>query len=97
MARFMARRKATRRANWSAMLWAIRAASSSGCLISWMLSWIRLRRPVMSSSFFLRRSASEPRRPITMPGPGGVDVDPQAVAGPLDLDPADGRRLELAT
>src|SRR3712207_7189947 len=33
-ARFMARRKLTRPANWSATPWAIRAASSSGCLIS---------------------------------------------------------------
>ena len=68
MARFMARRKATRRTSWSQMPWAISAASSSGCLISWMLSWIRFCRPVISSSFFLSRSASAPRRPMTMPG-----------------------------
>ena len=95
MARFMARRNATRRTSWSQMPWAISAASSSGCLISWMLSWIRFCRPVISSSFFLSRSASAPRRPMTMPGPGGVDVDTQAVPGALDLDAADGRRLEL--
>ncbi len=64
----MARRNATRRASWSQMPWAMRAASSSGCLISWMLSWIRLLRPVISSIFFFRRSASAPRRPMTMPG-----------------------------
>ena len=66
-ARFMARRKATRPASWSATPWAISAASSSGCLISWMLSWTLLL-PVILASSARRRSASAPRRPMTMPG-----------------------------
>src|SRR5262252_5690119 len=86
-ARFIARRKATRPASWSATPWAMSAASSSGCLISWMLSWTLLL-PVMAVSPARRRSASAPRRPIT--GPGRVDVDAQAVTCALDLDPADG-------
>ena len=66
-ARFMARRNATRPASWSATPCAISAASSSGCLISWMLS-CTFGLPVIFVSPARRRSASEPRRPITMPG-----------------------------
>ncbi len=68
MPRFMARRNATRRSSWSQMPWAINAASSSGCLISWMFSEILFFWPVIFSRSFFRRSASAPRRPITMPG-----------------------------
>jgi len=46
---------------------AMRAASSSGCLISWMLS-CSFRLPVIASRPFRSRSASAPRRPITIPG-----------------------------
>ena len=48
-ARFMARRKATRPASWSATPWAISAASSSGCLISWMLSCTWLLPVILAS------------------------------------------------
>ena len=51
--------------------------------------------PVILASPARSRSASLPRRPMTMPGPGGVDVDAQAVAGALDLDAADGRVRQL--
>jgi hypothetical protein len=66
-ARFMARRNAMRLASWSATPCAISAASSSGCLISWMFSWtfglpVSLVRSARSSS------AWAPRRPMTMPG-----------------------------
>src|SRR5919112_1536641 len=62
-ARFMARRKFTRPASWSATPWAISAASSSGCLISWMFSWTLLF-PVILASSALRRSASAPLRQV---------------------------------
>ena len=68
IARFIARRNATRRTSWSQMPWAMSAASSSGCLISWMLSETRFAWPVISSMCFFSRSASAPRRPMTMPG-----------------------------
>src|SRR5436305_1790911 len=55
------------RASWSAMPWAIRAASSSGCLISWMLSWTFGLCVILARSL-RRRSASAPRRPMTIPG-----------------------------
>ena len=93
-ARFMARRKATRSASWSATPWAISAASSSGCLISWMFSWT-LGLPVILVRSARSSSASAPRRPMTMPGTGGVHVDAQAVTGALDLDAADRRVREL--
>ena len=51
----------------------------SGCLISCTLSWIRFCRPVISSSFFLRRSASAPR-PDHDARSSRVDVDAEAVA-----------------
>ena len=76
------------------MPWAISAASSSGCLISWMFSWM-FALWVMRPSCRRRRSASAPRRPMTMPGTGRVDVDAEPVAGPLDLDAAHRRGLEL--
>ena len=66
-ARFMARRNATRPASWSATPWAMSAASSSGCLISWMFSWT-LALQVILASVLRSRSASAPRRPMTMPG-----------------------------
>ena len=66
-ARFMARRKATRLASWSATPWAISAASSSGCLISWMFS-CTLGLPVILVSPARSSSAWAPRRPMTMPG-----------------------------
>ena len=65
--RFMARRKLTRPASWSAIPWAMRAASSSGCFISWMLSWT-FGFLVISANFVRSRSASAPRRPMTIPG-----------------------------
>ena len=66
-ARFIARRNETRPASWSATPWAMSIASSSGCLISWMLKWI-FGLPVILSRPARRRSASAPRRPITIPG-----------------------------
>ena len=39
------------------------------------------------------RSASAPRRPMTMPGTRGVDVDAHAVTGALDLDLGDAGPL----
>ena len=39
------------------------------------------------------RSASAPRRPMTMPGTRGVDVHPHAVTGALDLDLGDAGPL----
>ena len=66
-ARFIARRKAMRPASWSATPWATSAASSSGVLISTMLSWI-LGLPVMPVISVRSSSAWAPRRPITMPG-----------------------------
>jgi len=63
----MARRNATRPASWSATPWAISAASISGCLISMTLSWT-LGLPVILVRPARRRSASEPLRPMTMPG-----------------------------
>ena len=66
-ARFIARRKAMRLASWSATPWAMSAASSSGVLISTMLSWI-LGLPVIVVISVRSSSACAPRRPITMPG-----------------------------
>ena len=66
-ARFIARRNETRPASWSAMPCASSIASISGCLISWMLNWI-FGLPLILRSPSRRRSASAPRRPMTMPG-----------------------------
>src|SRR5262249_26250903 len=94
-ARFIARRNDTRPASWSATPWAMSVASSSGCLISWMLKWI-FGLPVICSSPARRRSAPLPRPPDTTAGPGGVHVDTEAVARPLDLDAAHRCVRELA-
>jgi hypothetical protein len=66
-ARFIARRNETRPLNWSAMPCASSMASISGCLISWMLNWI-FGLPLILRSPSRKRSASAPRRPMTMPG-----------------------------
>ena len=76
------------------MPWAISAASSSGCLISWMLSWILLlpvilARPLAQAVGLGAAAADDDA------GAGGVDVDAQAVTRALDLDAADGGPLEL--
>ena len=63
---FIARRNATREASCSATPCATSWASVSGFLTSRMFSWICL--PVSFSSSPRMRSASAPRRPITMPG-----------------------------
>ena len=65
-ARFIARRKATRFCSCSAIDWATSFASSSGRLISRMLTFTAL--PVMRWSSLRRASTSEPDLPITMPG-----------------------------
>ncbi len=62
----MARRKATRLDSCSATPWATSWASDSGPLTSRTLSWICFL--VSFSSSVLMRSASAPRRPMTMPG-----------------------------
>ena len=62
----MARRKETRAESCSAMPWATSWASTSGFLTSRMFSWTCL--PVSFSSSPRMRSASAPRRPMTMPG-----------------------------
>ena len=66
MARFIARRKLTRLASCSAMDCATRLASSSGRLISTMLTCTVL--PVMSWRSRRSASTSEPDLPMTMPG-----------------------------
>ncbi len=65
-ARFIARRKATRFCSCSATDCATSLASSSGRLISRMLTLICLR--VMRCRSLRRASTSEPDLPITMPG-----------------------------
>ena len=65
-ARFMARRKATRFWSCSAIDWATSLASSSGRLISRMLTFTALL--VMRWSSLRRASTSEPDLPMTMPG-----------------------------
>ena len=65
-ARFIARRKATRLRSCSAIDWATRLASSSGRLISRMLTLICLR--VIRCRSLRRASTSLPDLPITMPG-----------------------------
>ena len=62
----MARRNCTRPESCSATPWATSCASISGFFTSRMFSWTCL--PVSFSSSPRRRSASAPRRPITMPG-----------------------------
>ena len=93
-ARFMARRKLTRPASWSATPWAIRAASSSGCLISWMLSWTLALSgdlgQVGAQAVGLGAAAADDDA-----GTGGVHVDAQAVTRALDLDAADGGVRQL--
>ena len=65
-ARFIARRKATRFWSCSAIDWATSLASSSGRLISRMLTLTGL--PVILWRSRRRASTSEPDLPITMPG-----------------------------
>ena len=65
-ARFIARRKATRFWSCSAIDWATSFASSSGRLISRMLTLTGL--PVSLCSSRRSASTSEPDLPITMPG-----------------------------
>ena len=65
-ARFIARRKLTRFSSCSAIDWATSFASSSGRLISLMLTWIAL--PVIWLSCLRSASTSDPLLPITMPG-----------------------------
>ena len=62
----IARRKLTRLESCSATPWATSCASISGFLTSRMFSWTCL--PVSFSSSPRMRSASAPRRPMTMPG-----------------------------
>jgi hypothetical protein len=64
--RFMARRNETRFWSCSAIDWATSRASSSGRLISVMLTWTAL--PVMSCSSRRSASTSDPDLPMTMPG-----------------------------
>ena len=66
MARFIARRKLTRLASCSAIDCATRSASSSGRLISVMLTCTFL--PVMSWISRRNASTSAPDLPMTMPG-----------------------------
>ena len=84
-----------RLASWSATPWAISAASSSGVLISTMLSWT-LGLPVMLGDQRAQLVGLGAAAADHDAGAGGVDVDADLVAGALDLDPADRRRLELA-
>ena len=65
-ARFIARRKATRPSSCSAIDWATSFASSSGRLISRMLT--RTGLPVIWWSSRRSASTSEPDLPMTMPG-----------------------------
>ena len=65
-ARFIARRNATRFWSCSAIDWATRFASSSGRLISRMLTFTAL--PVMRWSSLRSASTSDPDLPITIPG-----------------------------
>ena len=76
------------------MPWAISAASSSGCLISWMLSWM-LGLLVIRPRWRRRRSASGAAAADDDARAGGVHVDAQPVTGALDLDPAHRGGLEL--
>ena len=64
--RFIARRNDTRFCSCSAIDWATSLASSSGRLISVMLTCTDL--PVMPCSSLRSASTSEPDLPITMPG-----------------------------
>ena len=64
--RFIARRNETRFWSCSAIDWATSFASSSGRLISVMLTWTFL--PVMSCSSRRSASTSDPDFPMTMPG-----------------------------
>ena len=93
-ARFIARRKAMRLASWSATPWATSAASSSGVLISTMLSWI-FGLPVMFGDQRAQLVGLDATATDHDARAGGVDVDADLVARALDLDPADRRRLEL--
>ena len=77
------------------MPWAMSAASSSGCLISWMLSDTRFGLAgdlldVLLQPVRLRAATADDDARAR-----GVDVDARAVARALDLDPADRRALEL--
>ena len=73
---------------------AMSAASSSGCLISWMLSWM-FAFCVMRPRWRRRRSASCATAADDDAGTGGVHVDAKPVTRALDLDPAHRGRLEL--
>ncbi|SKU14327.1 Uncharacterised protein [Mycobacteroides abscessus subsp. abscessus] len=66
MALRIARRNATRFESCSATPWATSCASASGFFTSRMFSWTCL--PVSFSRSARMRSASVPRRPMTMPG-----------------------------
>src|SRR3954465_8586133 len=97
----MARRNETRADSCSAMPWATSCASTSGFLTSRMFSCTCL--PVSFSSSPRMRSASDQRRPMTMPGRAvwmstrtrarGADDLPDAAAGELDLDLGDAGPL----
>ena len=65
-ARFMARRKATRRSNCCAIDWATRCASISGFLTSTML--MCTSELVIEATFLRSFSMSAPFLPMTMPG-----------------------------
>src|SRR6476620_773958 len=86
----MARRNATRLLSCSATPCATSCASDSLFLTSRMFSWTCFL--VSFSSWPRMRSASAPRRPITM-RTRGVDVHPHAVTGALDLDLGDAGPL----
>jgi hypothetical protein len=92
-ARFIARRNETRPASWSATPCAISVASSSGCLISWMLKWI-FGLPVILQQPGAQAVGLGAAAPMTMPG-ARCTRRRAAVARALDLDAAHRGACEL--